>query len=118
MADIASRLTDQFAACLAERVRAPASAASVGAPAEASTEAVPQGEQHATTGPQAAPSQASGALDLGSTAIMPVARQLAPAAGGLAFGLLLGLLLGHRRQPSVVIVPTTPRAFPRPRAAL
>lgn len=123
MADIASRLTDQFAACLAERVRAPAAVTSGGGAAEAGAAAAPQDGQHATgqhatTSPQAVPSQAPEALDLGSTAIMPVARQLAPAAGGLAFGLLLGLLMGHRRQPSVVVVPTTQRAFPRARAAL
>jgi uncharacterized protein len=113
MADVASKLTDQFAACLAQRVREPGTVTSIGTSAEAAAETTPHAEETAAM-PRAAASQAPDALDLGSTVLIPVAKQLAPAAGGLAFGLLLGLLLGHRRQPPVVVVPTTRRTFARP----
>lgn len=115
MADVASKLTDQFAACLASKVsgqdagnvvpdahasaRPPAGAAS--APAELAAS------------PGAAESPAAESLDLVSTVVKPVAKQAAPAAGGLVLGLVLGLLLGHRRQPQIVIAPAPQRVFSR-----
>ena len=78
MADIAAKLTDQFAACLAERVRGPAP--------------VPDGA-------------------------MPVLKRLGPVLGGLAFGLVLGLLLGHRRR-IVIVTAAAPGSYPPARTVL
>jgi hypothetical protein len=40
-----------------------------------------------------------------STVVMPVAKQVAPIAGGLLVGILLGALIGRRRQVPIVIAP-------------
>ena len=85
MADIAAKLTDQFAACLAERVRgpAPASDGATAAPAPAATQA-PWG----------------------------------PVLGGVAFGLILGLLLGHRRRIVIMTAAAPPGGYPPARTVL
>jgi uncharacterized protein len=125
MADVAAKLIDQFAACLADLVRGPSTAeaaAAAGAPAgtapsEAGTKApaeegvaVPGGV--ATEGsprPPTAP-QAQEAVDLLGVFNMPMAKQLAPLLSGLVLGLVLGGLLG-RRRPFVIVVP--PATWPR-----
>jgi carbon monoxide dehydrogenase subunit G len=125
MADVAGKLTGQFAGCLADRVREPAAATSgsegrpsaeapAGAAAAAGT-AAPAEERAAAA--QSTP-EAPGALDLVSTVGMPVAKQFAPSIAGLVVGLLLGLLLGHRRRPMIIVVPAAQRAYARPRATL
>jgi hypothetical protein len=111
MADIAAKLTDQFAACLAERVRGPAPAAE--------HTASPQAAEPQAVSPQAAAPQdaATGSLDLVSTVAMPVLKRLGPVLGGLAFGLVLGLLLGHRRR-IVIMTAAAPGSYPPPRTVL
>jgi len=111
MADIAAKLTDQFAACLAERVRGPAPAAE----SSASPQAVsPQAVSPQSAAPQDA---AAGSLDLVSTVAMPVLKRFGPVLGGLAFGLVLGLLLGHRRR-IVIMTAAAPGSYPPPRTVL
>ncbi|HYX61519.1 MAG TPA: SRPBCC family protein [Streptosporangiaceae bacterium] len=114
MADIAAKLTDQFAACLAERVRGPASASdgATAAPAPAATQA---SAAEGTAGPQAA--AAGESLDLVSTVAMPVLKRLGPVLGGVAFGLILGLLLGHRRR-IVIMTAAAPGSYPPARTVL
>jgi carbon monoxide dehydrogenase subunit G len=116
MADIAAKLTDQFAACLAERVRGPAPAAEPGAsPQAAEPRAVsPQSVSALAAAPQDA---AAGSLDLVSTVAMPVLKRLSPVLGGLAFGLVLGLLLGHRRR-IVIMTAAAPGSYPPARTVL
>ena len=111
MADIAAKLTDQFAACLAERVRGPAPAAEHATP--------PQAAEPQAVSPQAASPQdaAAGSLDLVSTVAMPVLKRLGPVLGGLAFGLVLGLLVGHRRR-IVIMTAAAPGSYPPARTVL
>jgi uncharacterized protein len=111
MADIAAKLTDQFAACLAERVRGPAPAAEPSASPQAVS---PQAVSPQSTAPQAA---AAGSLDLVSAVAMPVLKRLGPVLGGLAFGLVLGLLLGHRRR-IVIMTAAAPGSYPPARTVL
>jgi carbon monoxide dehydrogenase subunit G len=102
MAEVAGKLTDQFAACLAQRVREPA-AANGHAPAPAPARPVAQdGDQAAA---QAEAPQASGSLDIISTVAGPLAKQFAPVLAGLTLGVVLGFLLGHRRRLTVVVAP-------------
>jgi hypothetical protein len=126
MADVAGKLTGQFAECLADRVRGPAAVTSgpdgsgsaeapAGTAAAAGT-AAPAEER--TAGPQVAAPDAAGAFDVVSTIAMPMAKRFAPVAAGLVLGLIFGLLLGHRRQPVIVIAQPPQHAFPRRRAAL
>jgi hypothetical protein len=111
MADIAAKLTDQFAACLAERVRGPAPAAEPSASPQAVS---PQAVSPQSAAPQAA---AAGSLDLVSAVAMPVLKRLGPVLGGLAFGLVLGLLLGHRRR-IVIMTAAAPGSYPPARTVL
>ncbi len=115
MADIAAKLTGQFAACLAERVRgpAPASDSATAAPAPAATQA-PAAE--GTAGSQAA--AAGESLDLVSTVAMPVLKRFGPVLGGVAFGLILGLLLGHRRRIVIMTAAAPPGGYPPARTVL
>jgi uncharacterized protein len=106
MADIAAKLTDQFAACLAERVRGPAPAAE--------PSASPQAVSPQSAAPQDA---AAGSLDLVSTVAMPVLKRFGPVLGGVAFGLILGLLLGHRRR-IVIMTAAAPGGYPPARTVL
>jgi hypothetical protein len=112
MADIAAKLTNQFAACLAERVRGPAPAAE--------HTASPQAAEPQAVSPQAAAPQdaATGSLDLVSTVAMPVLKRLGPVLGGLAFGLVLGLLLGHRRRIVIMTAAPPPGGYPPARTVL
>ena len=116
MADIAAKLTDQFAACLAERVRGPAPAAEPSAsPRAAGSQSVsPQSLSPQAAAPQDA---AGGSLDLVSTVAVPVLKRLGPVLGGLAFGLVLGLLLGHRRR-IVIMTAAAPGSYPPARTVL
>ena len=117
MADIAAKLTDQFAACLAERVRGPAPAAEPSASPQA---AAPQAVSPQSVSAQAAAPQdaAAGSLDLVSTVAMPVLKRLGPVLGGLAFGLVLGLLLGHRRRIVIMTAAAPPGGYPPARTVL
>jgi carbon monoxide dehydrogenase subunit G len=118
MADIAGKLTDQFAACLAQRVGEPA-AADGHAPAQAPARPAAQaGEPAATEQAAAAAPQASGSLDIISTVAWPLAKQFAPVLAGLTLGVVLGFLLGHRRRLAIVVAPMPVRATPRGHAAL
>ena len=112
MADIAAKLTDQFAACLAERVRGPAPAAEPGAS--------PQAAEPRAVSPQSAAPQdaAAGSLDLVSTVAMPVLKRFGPVLGGVAFGLILGLLLGHRRRIVIMNAAAPPGGYPPARTVL
>jgi hypothetical protein len=117
MADIAAKLTDQFAACLAERVRGPAPAAE---PSSSPQAAAPQAVSPQSVSAQAAAPQdaATGSLDLVSTVAMPVLKRLGPVLGGLAFGLVLGLLLGHRRRIVIMTAAPPPGGYPPARTVL
>ncbi len=113
MADIAAKLTDQFAACLAERVRGPAPVPDGATPAQAPA-ATTTPEPENTAAPQAA---AAESLDLVSAVAMPVLKRLGPVLGGLAFGLVLSLLLGHRRR-IVIMTAAAPGSYPPARTVL
>jgi carbon monoxide dehydrogenase subunit G len=118
MADVAGKLTDQFAACLAQRVREPA-AADGHAPAQAPARPAAQaGEPAAAQQAAAGAPQASGSLDIISTVAGPLAKQFAPVLAGLTLGVVFGFLLGHRRRLEIVVAPMPMPAIPRGRAAL
>jgi carbon monoxide dehydrogenase subunit G len=118
MADIAAKLTDQFAACLAQRVREPA-AVNGQAPAGTSTRPVePAGERAeaampGTAAPEKTAQESAGSLDIVSTVAGPLAKQFGPVAAGLTLGVVLGFLLGHRRRVAIVVTPVPMRAVPR-----
>jgi len=76
MADIVAKLTDQFAACLAERVRGPAPVPDGATPAQAPA-ATTTPEPENTAAPQAA---AAESLDLVSAVAMPGAEAARPGA--------------------------------------
>ena len=76
LADVSSKLVDQFAACLAEEIRSSTPAAA----AEAST---------ATTPPPPAPRPSAEAIDLLDTAGAPVLKRLLPLLAALAAVLLV-----------------------------
>jgi hypothetical protein len=113
MADIAAILADQFAACLAERVRGPAPVPDAATPAQAPA-ATTTPEPENTAAPQAA---AAESLDLVSAVAMPALKRLGPVLGGLAFCLVLGLLLGHRRR-IVIMTAAAPGSYPPARTVL
>jgi carbon monoxide dehydrogenase subunit G len=118
VADVAAKLTDQFAGCLAQRVREPA-AANGHAPGQATAQPAAQaGEPAAAPQAEAAAPQAAGSLDVVSTVAGPLAKQFAPVAAGLALGVILGLLLGHRRRIAIVVAPLPMRAVPRGQATV
>ena len=125
MTEIAARLTEQFADCLAGQINAPASAAAPddgkqaqapAAPAAQEQPAAPQAPAPQMAGQMSA-GQASDALDAVSTFIKPVLKQTAPVVAGLAAGLIIGLLFGHRRRIELVVAPV-PEKMSRTRAAL
>jgi len=69
--------------------------------------ATPAQAPAATTTPEpentAAPQTAAAeSLDLVSAVAMPVLKRLGPVLGGLAFGLVLSPLLGHRRRIAIM----------------
>lgn len=105
MAGIAAKLTDQFAACLAERVRGPAPVPDGATPAQAPA---------ATTTPK--PPQPS-RWTWSAPSPCRVLKRLGPVLGGLAFGLVLGLLLGHRRR-IVIMTAAAPGSYPPARTVL
>jgi len=113
MSDIAAKLTDQFAACLAERVRGPAPVPDGATPAQAPA-ATTTPEPENTAAPQTASAES---LDLVSAVAMPVLKRLGPVLGGMAFGLVLGLLLGHRRR-IVIMTAAAPASYPPARTVL
>ncbi|MCW2680532.1 MAG: carbon monoxide dehydrogenase subunit [Frankiales bacterium] len=87
LADVSSKLVDQFAACLAEEIRA-GTPEPVAAMSDAPAGDVPR----APAAPAPAPRPAAEAIDLLGTAGAPVLKRLAP----LAAGLLLLLLVVRR----------------------
>jgi len=92
---------------------ASASDGATAAPAPAATQA-PAAE--GTAGPQAA--AAGESLDLVSTVAMPVLKRFGPVLGGVAFGLILGLLLGHRRRIVIMTAAAPPGGYPPARTVL
>lgn len=131
MADVAGKLIDQFAACLADLVGAPTMAeaaqttgvAAPGTPAEAPARTMAPEPERATAAPAAPqaqprpspPAQAQEAIDLVGALGMPVLKQLAPALVGLMLGFLLGSVLGRRRRLANVVAfvpwPPGPAAY-------
>ena len=83
------------------------------APAPAATQA-PAAE--GTAGPQAA--AAGESLDLVSTVAMPVLKRFGPVLGGVACGLIFGLLLGHRRRIVIMTAAAPPGGYPPARTVL
>jgi hypothetical protein len=118
MADVAAKLTDQFAACLAQRVSEPAVADGHAPALTPARPAAQAGESAAAQPAEAAAPQASGSLDIISTVAMPLAKQFAPVLAGLTLGVVLGILLGHRRRLAIVVAPMPMRAIPRGQATL
>jgi hypothetical protein len=118
MADVAAKLTDQFAACLAQRVREPATANGHAPGQDPGRPAAQAGEPAAASGAETAAPEGSGNLGILSTVAGPLAKQFAPVAAGLALGVILGLLLGHRRRGAIVVAPMPMRAVPRGQATL
>jgi carbon monoxide dehydrogenase subunit G len=129
MADVAGKLTDQFAACLAKQVQAPdgADAASGGG---AGTRGAPGQASQAAEVPGASASQAAGqgtvtalpgataaeqpdSLDLIGTVAMPLVKRFAPTLAGLLAGLVIGALAGRRQRVIVVTVPAPRRGVQR-----
>jgi uncharacterized protein len=134
MSDVASKLTDQFAACLAKQVQAPdgtaaaaGSAAGAGGapgqaaraadvPAPAASQAAGQGTVTALRG--AAAAEQSDSLDLVGTIAMPLVKRFAPVLAGLLAGLMIGALAGRRQRVVVVTVPAPRRGIQRSAAAV
>jgi hypothetical protein len=81
--------------------------------------AAPQAVSPQSVSAQAAAPQdaAAGSLDLVSTVAMPVLKRFGPVLGGLAFGLVLGLLVGHRRR-IVIMTAAAPGSYPPARTVL
>jgi hypothetical protein len=119
MADIAAKLTGQFAGCLADKIRGPAATTSgpTGSELTEAPAAAPASAQERTFAPSAA-AQASESLDLMSTVAMPVLKRLAPVVAGLMLGLILGMLLGQRRRIVIMTAPVPPGTVPPTRAML
>lgn len=126
LADVAGKLTDQFAACLAEQIREPGAGAtapnghtSAEAPSQAPASGAAPAEEHpGHSRADTAEPQDAQALDLVSTVVQPMVKQFAPVLGGLVFGIILGLLMGHRRRVAIVVAPMPARSVPRTRAML
>ena len=134
MSDVAGKLTDQFAACLAKQVQAPDGAAAAarggpgtgGAPGQASqaaevpgtsaSQAAAQGTVTAVPGATAAEQPDS--LDLIGTVAMPLVKRFAPALAGLLAGLVIGALAGRRHRVIVVTVPAPRRGVQQSAAAV
>jgi uncharacterized protein len=110
MADVAGKLTGQFAACLAARAQGAATGnGQAGAAAGTSTTAAPPTADQV----QAAPSQPQQpeALDLVGTVGLPLLKRFAPVLAGLVAGLVIGSVLGglrRRRSPCSIIIDPTP----------
>ena len=129
MADVAAKLTEQFAACLAQQAQAPAATAGAAgsaggdgaaAPADAAGMAgVPapaMAGQPAMRGPGAppAPARQPAALDLFGTVGLPALKRFGPVLSALLVGLVAGGMLGGlRRQRSGLSVIITPAAMPQ-----
>jgi len=114
MADVAGKLTDQFATCLAGQVGAPAEAAA--GPASATRPAVREstasdGERAAAVPQRVAAPQAADSLDLFSTVALPVAKRFAPVLAGMVLGVAVGALFGGRRRVVIVIPQPPPHRF-------
>lgn len=123
MADVAAKLTDQFATCLASRTQGATAAEAGGAAAAqpAAAEAARRAEAAAaappaTSGVAAASSPQPEALDLLGTVGLPMVKRLAPALAGLLLGLVIGGVLGgllrKRSAFSVVIAPAPKQESP------
>jgi hypothetical protein len=123
MSDVAGKLTDQFAACLAKQVQAPDGAIGEGARAAAGRSAAGSSGAQAASTPAPSPSATGGpgtvtvqrqpvaadtadSLDLISTVAMPLVKRFAPALAGLLAGIIAGRLVGRRRR--FIIVMTEP----------
>lgn len=113
MTDVAGKLIGQFAACLADLMRAPApaEATQASAPQPALTASTGQPAGGATSAAQAAPRPTSDVIDLVGAAGPPVVKRLAPVIAGLVL-LLVGWLLTRRPPAVVVIVPASDRHTP------
>lgn len=132
MSDIAGKLTDQFAACIAKQVQAPDTAAAAsgsaagagpGHGAQAADVPAPSASPAAGQGAVAPPPTASAAeqsdsLDLIGTVAMPLVKRFAPVLAGLLAGLVIGALAGRRQRVVVVTVPAPRRAMQRSAAAV
>ncbi len=129
MSDVAGKLTDQFAACLAKQVQAPdgaGAAAGGGAPGQASQAAEvpgpsasqPAGQGTVTALPGATAVEQPDSLDLIGTVAMPLVKRFAPALAGLLAGILVGALAGRRPRVIVVTVPAPRRGMQRSAAAV
>jgi hypothetical protein len=134
MSDVAGKLTDQFAACMAKQVQAPDGAAAAarsaagtgsvpGPGAAAAAAAAPNASRAAGQGtvtglPDAAAAEQSDSLDLIGTVAMPLIRRFAPALAGLLAGLVIGALAGRRQRVVVVTVPAPRRGMQRQATAV
>jgi carbon monoxide dehydrogenase subunit G len=134
MSDVAGKLTDQFAACMAKQVQAPDGAAAAarsaagtgsvpGPGAAAAAAAAPNASRAAGQGtvtglPDAAAAEQSDSLDLIGTVAMPLIRRFAPALAGLLAGLVIGTLAGRRQRVVVVTVPAPRRGMQRQATAV
>jgi carbon monoxide dehydrogenase subunit G len=121
LGDVAGKLTDQFAACLAQQVTGPPAAApragegtlseapSGGAPsATSATATATAAAAERAAAPQAA-GQPAEALDMFGTVALPVLRRSTPVAVSVILGLILGLMLGHRRRIEIIVPPMSRR---------
>ena len=126
MSDVAGKLTDQFAACLAKQVQAPDGAdgagtgGATGQAPQAAEVREPSASQAAGQGTVTALADAAAepnSLDLISTAAMPLVKRFAPALAGLLAGLVIGALAGRRQRVIVVTVPAPRRGVQRSAAA-
>src|ERR1700761_3580654 len=123
MSDVAGKLTDQFAACLAKQVQA-ADGADEAARGGAGTGGAPGQASQAAEAPAPSASQAAGqgkvaalpggtaaeppdSLDLIGTVAMPLVKRFAPTLAALLAGLVIGALAGRRHRVIVVTVPAS-----------
>jgi carbon monoxide dehydrogenase subunit G len=116
MADVAARLMDQFAACVADQVQGPAAAA---APTGERVTTAPSGgpgqppSAQAEPSTPAAPEPSTAALDLIGAVGPPILKRIVPVLVGALVGVILGGLLS-RRHPIVMIITPPGAASPQP----
>jgi carbon monoxide dehydrogenase subunit G len=126
MGDVAAKLVDQFAGCLAGVVRGeggtemagaagspPGTVAQDGAARAAETAAVPSAAGEAPSGTAVAQPQPE-ALDFLGTVGLPVVKRAAPVLAGVALGLVLGVLVARRPRFVIVPVPAPGQPSARP----
>jgi carbon monoxide dehydrogenase subunit G len=116
MVDIAAKLMDQFAACVADQVRGPAAAELPPGERVTAPETGPGGPSSAQAEPStwSAAKASEAAFDLIGAVGPPMVKRVAPVLLGAAVGMILGRLLSRRPRIVMNISTGTPEGNPSP----